>query len=294
MSEPGSAPLQGKRVLVTRTREQASVLCERLRAQGAIPLEFPTISIVPPRDWSALDTALKRLYAQDETKYAWLVLTSANGVHICCERLRTLGYDPQAMRGVRVATIGPATAAALAGYGIRADIVPAEYIAEAVASALLADAQQRGTTIAGQRVLLARAAEARPVLFTTLQQAGALVDEVAAYSTVAVARDDTRGREVLRLLCEGGVDILTFTSSSTVRNFVSWLKSCEQDAAEALLDRVTRHAQLASIGPITSQTARELGLAITIEAQEFTIAGLVKAIVQYEENHGRSNNRIAL
>ena len=111
MSKSVAAPLAGKQILVTRTREQASALSEKLHALGALPVEFPTIRIVPPTDWRALDTALKRLYASDENGYDWLVLTSANGVHICMQRLQELGYNPGAMRDVRVATIGPATAA---------------------------------------------------------------------------------------------------------------------------------------------------------------------------------------
>jgi uroporphyrinogen-III synthase len=271
-------PLQGKRVLVTRTRDQASALSERLSALGAIPVEFPTIRIVPPEDWSALDAALLRLYTQKEPVYNWLIFTSANGVNICCERLREIGYEPQALQNVRVATIGPATAAALARYGIHADIIPDEYIAEGVSAALIEDARRRGTSLAGQRVLLARAAEARKVLVTDLQQAGAQVDEVAAYYTHTVASDDERGRAVLRLLRERQLDILTFTSSSTVRNFVAWLQSCTEHSGMEPL-----HSTIACIGPITAQTARELGLHVDIEAQEFTIDGLVNALVKYEE-----------
>lgn len=284
---PLHGQLQGQRILVTRTREQASFLSERLRELGAIPIEFPTIKIVPPSDWSALDSTLKRLYTDAATGesayYNWLVFTSVNGVTICLERLRTLGYNPGDIRHVRIATIGPATAAALTRYGLSADLVPDEYIAEGVIGALLADAQRRGVALAGQRVLLARAAEARKVLVTELQREGALVDEVAAYSTLPVAADDERGREVLRLLREQQLDILTFTSSSTVRNFVNWLKSCEQDATVALMDLVIHSTRIASIGPITSQTARELGLPVTIEAEEFTINGLVQAICRQEE-----------
>jgi uroporphyrinogen-III synthase len=275
-------PLQGKRVLVTRTRDQASAFSERLQALGAIPVELPTIRIVPPQDWQQLDDALKRLYetdASDRSYYNWLVLTSANGVHICCERLLSMGYDLRAMQGVRIATIGPATAAALARYGIVADLLPDEYIAEAVATALIRDVQQRGLTLKGQRILLARAAEARKVLVSELQEVGAEVDEVAAYYTLPVASDDEQGREVLRLLQNDQLDILTFTSSSTVRNFVTWLKSCEASSPLDLVAQLT----IACIGPITSQTARELGLHVDIEAKEFTIDGLVEAIVQHKE-----------
>ncbi len=275
-------PLQGKRVLVTRTRDQASVLSEQLRDLGATPIEFPTIRIVPPHDWSKLDAALKRLYELHESStpfYNWLVLTSANGVTICCERLRTLGYDPSSLRNVRVAAIGPATAATLAHYGISAGLVPDEYIAEAVAAALIEDAQQQGIPLAGQRILLARAAEARKVLVTELQQAGAQVDEVAAYYTHMVARNDEHGRAIVDMLRQHQLDILTFTSSSTVRNFSAWLQSSLQENELLKLETLLAYPKFACIGPITAQTARELGLRVDIEAKEFTIDGLVKAIV---------------
>ncbi len=275
-------PLQGKRVLVTRTRDQASVLSAQLRDMGGIPIEFPTIRIVPPHDWSKLDAALNRLY--DSTlSYNWLVFTSANGVSICCERLRTLGYDPAALRNVRVAAIGPATAATLAHYGVSADLVPDEYIAEGVAAALIADALQRGTPLTGQRILLARAAEARKVLVTELQQAGAQVDEVAAYYTHTVTGNDEQGRIILDMLRQQQLDILTFTSSSTVRNFNTWLQSSLQNEALLKQEILLTYPKLACIGPITAQTARELGLRVDIEAREFTIEGLVKAIVKFEE-----------
>jgi uroporphyrinogen-III synthase len=286
MSKLVTAPLAGKQILVTRTREQAGVLSEKLRALGAMSVEFPTIRIVPPTDWNALDAALKRLYASDETGYDWLVLTSANGVHICMQRLRELGYDPGAMQNVRVATIGPATAAALTEYGVAADLVPDEYVAEGVTRALREDARQRQIPLAEQRILLARAAEARKILFTELQQAGALVDEVPAYYTLPVARNDERGREVFHLLQTGQLDIVTFTSSSTVRNFVAWLKSYASEPSDQTLGQITGNARLASIGPITSQTAREFGLHVDIEAKEFTIDGLVDALVLHENYRG--------
>ncbi|GCE16417.1 uroporphyrinogen-III synthase [Dictyobacter kobayashii] len=198
MSKHNHLPLEGKRILVTRTREQASVLCEHLRSLGAIPIEFPTIRIVPPEDWTTLDVALKGLYTDDSSGYDWLILTSANGVNICMQRLQALGYEPAALRNsrnshsLRIATIGPATAAALAQYGISADLIPDEYIAEGVINALEKDAHERQIPLTGQRILLARAAEARKILPLELQQAGAYVDEVPAYYTVPVARDDQR------------------------------------------------------------------------------------------------------
>jgi uroporphyrinogen-III synthase len=153
--------------------------------------------------------------------------------------------------------------------------VPEVYIAESVAAALIQDSRQRGESLAGKRILLPRAAEARKVLVSELQQAGALVDEVAAYTTVQVARNDQQGRKVLNILQSSELDIITFTSSSTVRNFMQWLNSC---APEITLMHDAR-LKIACIGPITARTARELGLQVHIEAKEFTIDGLVEAIV---------------
>lgn len=278
-------PLQGKRILVTRTSEQAQAFSQRLRALGAKPIEFPTIRIVPPSDWSDLDTALGKLFladARQQPYYSWLVFTSANGVHIFCQRLQSLGLQIQPLKDVRVAAIGPATAATLKGYGIVADLVPAEYIAESVVEILLEDARQHRESLQGKRILLPRAAEARKILVTQLQQAGAIVDEITAYYTFPVAGDDEQGRAILDLLAGQEIDIITFTSSSTVRNFMQWLTGGEGQGKHSSTRLITANSQLkiASIGPITSQTARELGLTVHIEALEFTIEGLVEAIVR--------------
>ncbi len=288
VSTPGlSHPLKGKRILVTRTREQAHALSELLKALGATPIEFPTIRIVPPQDWEPLDNALGKLCMTDSgSYYDWLIFTSANGVHIVIERLRHLGYDPSAINNaVQVATIGPATAAVLAQYGIIANLVPDEYIAEGITAALIKDAADRDESLEGKRMLLARAAEARKVLVTELQQAGALVEEVAAYHTLSASSDDEQGRNILRMLQDHQIDIVTFTSSSTVRNFMQWLSQYEQGITGSLTNLVMRdpHLKIACIGPITSQTARKLGLDVHIEAREFTIEGLVEAIIQHEE-----------
>ena len=276
-------PLQGRRILITRTHEQAGTFSEQLRALGATPVEFPTIRVVPPEDWGPLDNALKRLCEADW--YDWLVFTSANGVRICFERLQKMGYDGRSLGDVRVAAIGPATAVELARFGVTVDLVPAEFIAEGIAVALLNDAMKWGESLEGKKVLLARAAEARNALVTELQQAGASVEVVAAYRTVGVTYEDGRGREIVRLLEAQQLDILTFTSSSTVRNFMQWLMQCDIDVANALLSSSTQHARpkIACIGPITSQTAREFGLDVHIEAQEYTIAGLIEAIIRDEE-----------
>ncbi len=276
-------PLQGRRILVTRAAEQAGAFSGRLRALGAMPVEFPTIRIVPPEDWGPLDDALRRLCMAGW--YNWLVFTSANGVRICFERLGSLGYGAQDIGDVHVAAIGPVTASVLKRYGIIADLVPGEYVAESVAAALIDGARQRGEELEGRKVLLARAAEARTVLVAELQQAGAIVDVVAAYRTAGIPTDDERGREVLRMLETHQLDMLTFTSSSTVRNFMLWLMQCDTGVANSFIRSVKQNAQpkITSIGPITSQTAREFGLDVHIEAQQFTIAGLVEAIMRDEE-----------
>src|SRR5579863_6914263 len=288
MSEPKQMPLplQGKRILVTRTHEQAGVLCEQLRTLGAIPVEFPTIRIVPPADWELLNAALARLFAVDtenQAYYTWLIFTSANGVNICCEYLQKPGYDLQQRGDVRRAAIGPATAAALARYGVAAELVPSEYIAEGVASALIEETRRLGESLRGKRILLLRAAEARKVLVTELQRVGAIVDELTAYTTVSATSDDEQGRAVLHMLQTGQLDLLTFTSSSTVRHFISWLRaSVPANVSSALTNNPRLH--IATIGPITSQTARMLGLPVHIEAREFTIEGLVRAIVEATKN----------
>ncbi|HEX7737433.1 MAG TPA: uroporphyrinogen-III synthase [Ktedonobacteraceae bacterium] len=276
--------LAGKHVLVTRTREQAGVLSEHLRTAGATPVELPVIRIVPPADWQPLDQALRALASGNA--FDWLIFTSANGVKMVLERLRGLDLPPEIVSCARIATIGPATAAALAGYGLAAALVPPEYIAESVAAALRTEADQRGASLAGQRVLLARAAEARQALVDELEQAGARVEVVVAYQTVPVAQDDQRGREVIALLRKQQLDAITFTSSSTVHHFMHWLSQTAPDIAILLAypGKQTARPLIACIGPITAQTARAYGLEVSVEAREFTTAGLVEALITYEES----------
>lgn len=284
MSEPclRSLPLAGKRVLVTRTREQAGALSDNLRAVGAQPVELPVIRIAPPGDWSPLDRALHDLAAG---AYDWLILTSANGVRMVLRRLDALGQGPQALAAVRIATIGPATAAALESYGLSAGLVPDEYIAEGVARALRQEAARQGRALSGQRMLLARAAEARQVLVNELEREGVRVEVVAAYQTLPVARDDERGREVIALVRQQQLDVVTFTSSSTVHHFMHWLSQAAPDIAILLAypGRQPVRPLIACIGPITAQTARDYGLEVGVVAREFTTAGLIEALITYEE-----------
>jgi uroporphyrinogen-III synthase len=249
------AGLRGQRVLVTRPPAQAGELVRRLRALGAEAVLFPTIRIAPPADsYAALDAALRQL-----ASFTWVVFTSVNGVDYVWRRLAVLGLDTQAFDRARLAAIGPATAAALEARGLQVEIVPVRYVAEALLEALPAPT--------GQRLLLPRAAGARDILRAGLEAAGAEVVEVHAYRAV---RAEPTPAALAAL--DAGVDILTFTSSSTVRHFAA------QVGPERLRSLAAR-ARLAVIGPVTAGTARELGLRVDIEAAEHTVAGLIDAIV---------------
>jgi uroporphyrinogen-III synthase len=255
-------PLTGVRVLVGRARHQAGALSSGLHKLGARVIEIPFIEIRKPRSYRPLDTALKNL-----ASYDWLILTSVNGVDALWERLKWLRLTKRHLQHLKVAAIGPATKQAVAKRGVKVHVVPQEYVAESVVQSL----RER---VKGKRVLLARAKVARDVIPRELRKLGAQVDVVEAYETVIPRTSRTRLRAVLknpRLR----PDVITFTSSSTVRNFLALL-------AGGLGRRTpTQHLEgvnLASIGPVTSSTLRELGLRVDIEAPEYTIPGLIRAI----------------
>ena len=250
-----SRPLFGKRILVTRARAQASGFAAQLEALGAEVVQFPTIRITGPTDPEPLRAAVKRVDGYD-----WIVFTSVNGVERFWKEMRAAGRDARSLAGVHVCAIGPATGAALELEGLHADVVPEQFVAESVVEALAAEAD-----LPGARVLLPRAEVAREALPVLLAERGATVDEVAAYRTDPDVREAAQLRQRLDA---NEIDIITFTSSSTVRNFV-----------EAVGTSIGR-ARIASIGPITSATVRELGLEVAIEAAEYTIPGLVRAVVE--------------
>ncbi|RTZ98273.1 MAG: uroporphyrinogen-III C-methyltransferase [Deltaproteobacteria bacterium] len=254
-------PLFGRRILITRARQQASTLVQQLSALGADCIEFPTIEVAAPDSWEPMDHAIDRI-----EKYQWLIFTSVNGVDFFFKRLFEKGKDVRVLHQIRTAVIGPATAGRLRHFGFTSDIVPETYRAESVVDAF------KSEKMAGQHVLLPRAEKARPVLPDALRQMGADVDEVTAYRTCQA--EDKEGT-LLAELEAGQIDLVTFTSSSTVRNFVSLLPA---DRVAELLTSVTT----ASIGPITSQTAADLGVRIDITATTYTIAGLVEAIRNVE------------
>lgn len=249
-------PLKGLRIVVTRARAQAAELVEALESLGAEVLSFPTIRIEDPADPGPLLEAARSL-----DSYDWVVFTSANAVERFWRALESVGRDARAFGGARVACIGPATAAALGRCGIRADLIPPTHVAESVLEALIEVADVRGA-----RILLPRAADARPVLPDGLIASGAHVDDVEAYRTVL----ESRGAEAMRgRVGRGEVDAITFTSSSTVRG---WVRSVGAEIGKAVV---------ATIGPITSETARTCGLPVQIEATPHTIPGLVHALTQY-------------
>ena len=258
-------PLFGRRIVVTRSREQASDLVRALSDLGADCLECPTIRVMPPDDPGPLDRAIDRL-----NDYDWIVFTSVNGVAGFFERLLARGRDVRALGHLRTAAIGPVTAERLKSFGLRSDLVPETFQAEAVVAAF---ARQE---LHGRRVLLPRAQEARAVLPEQLSAMGATVHEVAVYRTVPA--DPDAGALVERL-AERPADLLTFTSSSTVKNFKTLLPP-------GVFEQV-RRVPAACIGPITADTARELGFDVRIVAESFTIPGLCGAILTHYAGGGR-------
>ena len=253
-------PLAGRVVVVTRPRAQAPSFAALLEAAGARVLLAPTIVIEPPESWGPLDAALGRA-----GEYDWAVFTSVNGVEMVRTRLSALSLDVATLSRCRIAAIGPATAEALSVMGLKALVVPDEYVAEELVRALAAVVRS------GQRVLLARAAETRDLLVRELRELGAEVDDVQAYRT-RPAWQDMAGLKTA--LGARQVDAVTFTSSSTVRHFVSLFAPGE-------LQRLMTGVTVACIGPITRATAAEAGLTPSVMAEEYTIAGLTRAIIHH-------------
>ncbi|MFC1788552.1 uroporphyrinogen-III C-methyltransferase [Thermodesulfobacteriota bacterium] len=253
-------PLMGRCIVVTRAREQASDLVKRLSDLGAECLECPTIKVCPPEDVTPLDRAMENL-----SSYDWLIFTSVNGVNFFFERLFQNNKDVRSLKDIHTAVIGPATEKRLFDFGLKSDIVPESYRAESVVKAFA------GKDVTGKKILLPRAEEARPVLPLELKKMGAVVDEVTAYRTHAV-KDNT---DVLSArLKERSIDMITFTSSSTAKNFRALFPN---EDLKDLMQGVT----IASIGPVTADTARDLGFDVHIIAESYTIPGLCQAILRH-------------
>lgn len=262
MDSDKANPLLGKRIVITRARAQAKVLHDELAALGAEVIAIPTIEIRPPDSWEPLDSAIGRI-----EQFDYLLVTSANGVRNFLARLNASGRDVGALKHLTVGAIGPATAAELARVGVQVDLLPAKYVAEGLLAAL-GDRDLRG-----KRFLIPRARVARDLVPRVLELRGARVEVVEAYQTVA---PQISAAELARLL-NPPPDAITFTSSSTATNFAKL--AGESQAG------VIGHAVIASIGPVTSQTLRTIGFTVTVEAEESTMTGLVRAL---QAHFGRS------
>ena len=253
--------LFGKGIVITRPARQADDLACLLAGEGAEPINFPTIKIVPPESWRELDCVIDQL-----STYNWLIFTSANGVQFFFERLREKNKDVRDLQGIKICCIGPATAKQVADKGIKVDLVPKQFIAEGILESFAA------VDLKGSKILIPRAAKARDILPEGLKKMGAAVDVAATYQTVNSGR---KKEELAELIKSGKVDVITFTSSSTVTNFV-----------EIMGTDFTIPAQIdiACIGPITAATTKKAGYKIDIEQEEYTMEGLVESLINHFKN----------
>ncbi|ADH85242.1 uroporphyrinogen-III C-methyltransferase [Desulfurivibrio alkaliphilus] len=254
-------PLFGKKILVTRSREQASELVQSLEDLGADCLEGSTIALAEPPDWAPLDQALDKI-----ATYNWLLFTSPNAVNFFFKRLAALGLDSRRLHGPQIAVVGTATAEALQNYGIKADLLPARFTAEGLAEALLAQG------VSGRKILLPRALKAREVLPESLRAAGAEVDIAPVYQNTRPPMAD----EIRQALERQEVDLITFTSSSTASNLFALLNWPAEELARRLAG-----VKIAAIGPITAATVEKAGLKVDIQPETHTIPEMVSAIAAY-------------
>ena len=250
-------PLFGKTIVVTRKGDQAESMINRLRELGAEPFFFPVIETIAPDDCSLLDNALS-----NHPNCHGLLFTSVNGVRFFAERLKSIGQDIRELKGLRVFAIGPKTAQSIRDLGIRVDVIPEKFVAESLIESM--------KNIKGQRFLLPRANIAREILPIQLREMGAIVDVVPAYQTVL---PDTQVDELHKRLEAGSIDIITFTSSSTVKNFLEL-------TGEKILPSI-KNIKIACIGPVTEKTAREAGLNVEIIPEQYTVSSLLDAIESF-------------
>jgi uroporphyrinogen III methyltransferase / synthase len=253
-------PLFGRGIVITRPEKQADDLARLLIKEGANPIHFPTIKIVPPPDWRELDAAIKNL-----EDYDWLIFTSANGVAFFFERLFAKNKDIRDLKGVKICCIGPATAQHVESKGIRVDLVPDKFISEGIMESF------SGINLRGKKILIARAAKARDVLPEGLKKLGAKVDVVTAYVTV---NSEKKKNDLETLFKENQVEVITFTSSSTVNNFVKIMGSNFN---------LPKSVKIACIGPVTEAAAARAGFSVDIHQEEYTMEGLVQALIDYYE-----------
>ena len=254
-------PLSGKKIVVTRSRAQASDFVEQIESLGAEAVEMPTIRIADPEDFGPLDKAISKINTFD-----WVVLTSVNAVGRFIDRLIERGGDIRDLKGMKICAIGSATAEEVRRYSLRVDLIPPKYVAESIVEEL-----QKEGAVEGKKFLLPRADIARSLLPDEIHRLGGEAVEVDVYRTVLEEEAD---QDIIQRLVGGDIDLVTFTSSSTVRNFAKIL-------GENRLENVKTAAHFASIGPITTQTAQEFGIPIHTEASRHDIPGLVEAILEY-------------
>jgi len=257
-------PLIGKKILITRAREQSVEFATRLKKLGAEVIQFPTIEIVPPLSWKNLDRAIAQLKFYD-----WVIFTSANGVNFFYQRLKERGKNRRSLSGLKICAIGPATAEQLKKRGARVDYIPKKFVAESI----LGGFKRMG--IEGKQILLARAKKARDVLPEGLKKIGTTVDVVEVYRTV---KPKGKVMRLKRLLEKKEVDVITFTSSSTVSHFIDLL-------GKEVLKNLLKGVAITCIGPITARTVREAGLKVHIQPEEYTIPALTRAIAEYFAPH---------
>lgn len=262
-------PLFSKKIIVTRTREQASELVAGLEEYGANCLECSTIHIKQADSYDVLDDELERL-----KEYHWILFTSLNGVKYFFERLYSKGMDARDLRGPDLAVVGKSTADYLLRYGLNADLIPSTFTGEGLAEALL----DQG--VEGRNILIPRALHGREILPETLRGAGAQVTVAPVYKNCPAEGDKESLRKELET---GGVEMITFTSSSTVRNFLELIDTENQEE----LRRILAGIKIAVIGPITAKTVTDKGLQVDVQAKEFTIPGLIQAIVDYYSGEGK-------
>ncbi|MBF0273754.1 MAG: uroporphyrinogen-III C-methyltransferase [Nitrospinae bacterium] len=255
-------PLFGKKAIVTRSRKQASGFATKLEEAGAEVIQFPTIETIAPDSWTPVDEAIENI-----GKYDWLIFTSVNGVQFFLERLKELGKDIRCLGNARIAAIGPKTAEKLQNAYINIDVIPNEYVAEDVICSL----KEKEEDLEGKSFLLARAKEAREIIPEELKKAGANVDVVHVYQTI---KPKLKVEEVQKAFDNDEINLVTFTSSSTVKNFMEMFDGYD---IKNKLNNVT----IGSIGPITSETAEGFGLNVAIQPEEYTIEAFTKAITDY-------------
>lgn len=262
-------PLFGKRIAVTRPREDAAELSDRLAALGAEPVETPTIRMAPPEDWAPLDGAIDTIDGMD-----WIVFTSVNAVEHFMQRLYRGGRDVRALEGVKLCAVGPSSRQRLLRYGLNADLAPADYRAEGVVAALEAEG-----VVDGRSYLLPRADVGRERLAEALAAAGARVTDVTAYRTLPADPDPDRGPDLYGMLLEGRIDVVTFTSAASVHNFAA-IYGAEQSAD------LLQQTAVAVCGPVTAEAAARLGIPVGVMPKEYTLDALVESIAAHFRKPG--------